>query len=103
MIGATEIFRATLFFGNDRGGVMAADVIEGAEFAVVAADDDEGFLVDVDGEELAGFLDLIEMADDLPVGGKDGIALELRDAFVEIPGSRDGPSLFERVGGIVEV
>ena len=82
---------------------MAADVIEGAELAVVAADDDERFLVYINGEELAGFLDLVQMADDLPVGGEDGVALELGDASVEIPGSGDGEGFLERIGGIVEV
>ena len=52
---------------------------------------------------MAGLFDLIEVADDLPIGGKNGIALELRDASVEIPGRGDGPGFFERIGGIIEV
>src|SRR5208337_1620021 len=80
VIRTAELFRATLFFGNDGGGVMAADVVESTEFAVIAADDEERFVVDIDGEELAGIFHLIEAADDLPVGGEDGVALELRDA-----------------------
>jgi hypothetical protein len=103
VIGAAEIFGAAAGFGDDRGGVMAADVIEGAEFAVIAADDHEGFFVDVDGEELAGLLNLIEAADDLPVGGEDTVALELFDALVEIPGRRDGMRFFEGSFGIVEI
>jgi len=82
---------------------MSADVVEDAKFAIIAADDDERLFVDIDGKELTGLLDLIEAADDLPIGGEDGVALELRDAGIEIPGSGDGRGVFERVGGIVEI
>jgi hypothetical protein len=103
MIGAAELFGTTVGFENDGGGVMAADVVKGAEFAIIAPDYDERFFVDVNGEELAGILDVIEVADDLPVGSEDGVTLELRDAGIEIPGSGNGPGVFERVGGIVEI
>jgi hypothetical protein len=103
MIRATKLFGTAMRFRNDGGGVMTANVVEGAEFAVIAADDDERLFVDIDGKELTGLLDLIEAADDLPVGGKDGVAFELRDAGVEIPGSGDGRGVFERIRGIVEI
>ena len=103
VVGAAKLFRATFFLWNDGGGVMPADVVEGAEFAVIAADDEERFAVDVDGEELARIFDLIEAADDLPVGGEDGVAFELGDARVEIPGRGDGGGVFEGMGGIVKI
>jgi hypothetical protein len=103
MIGAAKLFGATVGFGNDSRGMMTADVIEGAKFAVIAANNDERFFVDVDGEKLAAVLDLIETADDLPVGGEDKVAFELGDARIEIPGSRNGPGILEGIGGIVEI
>src|SRR5262249_7389399 len=103
VIRAAEVSCAPIGFRDDGGGVVPADVVKGAELAIIAAHNDQGLLVDVDGEELAGVLDLVEMANDLPVGGEDGVAFELRDAFVEIPGGRNGPGLFERVAGVIEV
>jgi hypothetical protein len=103
VIRTTKIFRATVRFRDHGRGMVAADIVKGAEFAVVAAHDDQRLFVHVDGEELAGCLDLVEVADNLPVGDKDGVTLELRDAFVEIPGRRNGPGFFERVGGVIQV
>jgi len=103
MVGAAELLRAAGYAGFDGGGVMAADVVESAELAVIAASDEQRFFVDVDGEELAGILELIEAADDLPVAGENGFAFELRDAGIEIPGSGDGEGPLERIRRIIEV
>ena len=103
MIRAAELFGAATFLWDDGGSVMAADVEEGAKLAIVAANDDERLFVDVDGEELTGLADLIEAADDLPIGGEDAAAFELMDAAIEIPGSGNGESALEGIGRIVEV
>jgi len=103
VVRAAKLLCATFFLGNDGGGVMAADVAEGAELAVIAADDDKRFVVEVDGEELAGIFDLIEAAGDLPVRREDGIAFELGDTRIEIPGRGDGPGFLEGIGGIVKI
>ena len=72
---------------------MAADIVEGAQLAVVAANHNQRFLVHVDGKKLAGFLHLIEASHDLPIGRKYTVAFELFDALVEIPrrGNEYGP------------
>ena len=85
----------------DDGGVMTADVVKGAELAVFATDDQEWFVVDVDGEELSGLFHLIEAAHDLPVTGEDSFAFELRDAGVEIPWRGDGGGFFKGIDGVV--
>lgn len=103
VIRAAELFRAPFFLGDDGSSVMAADVVEGAELAVITADGEERIFVDVDGEELAGIFHLIEAADDLPVGGEDRVTFELGDARVEIPECGDGGGLLEGIGGIVKI
>lgn len=103
VVRAAELFRAAFLLGDDGGGVMAADVVEGAELAVIAADDEQRFVVDVDGEVLTGIFQLIVAANDLPVGGEDGVAFELADTRVEIPGRGDGGGLLEGIGGIVKI
>ena len=103
VIGTTEILDATLVFRDDRSGMVAADVVEGPESAIVAADDDKRFFVHVDGEKVAGFPDLVKAADDLPIACEDGVAFELSDAFVEVPGGRYGPGIFKGVRRIVEI
>src|SRR5579859_820572 len=103
MVGATEILGAALRLGDNGGGVMTADVVKGAEYVVVAARDNNGFTSEIRGEEIAFVGDLIEAAGDLPSVGENGFLFETSDAGIEIPGRRNGPGLFERVVGIVEV
>ena len=103
MVGAAKLFGAALGFRDDGRGVMAADVVEGAELGVVAAHDDDGLAGDVGGEELAFFANLIEAADDLPGRAEDAGAFEFFDARVAIPGRGDRGGFFEWIGGIVEI
>jgi hypothetical protein len=88
---------------DDSGGVMAANVEESAELAIVAANDDQWLFVDINGEELARFADLIETSDHLPICGENAAAFQSLDAAIEIPRRRDGVSAFERIGRIVEI
>ena len=102
VVGAAKLFGAAVGFGDDGGGVVAADVEEGAELVVVAADDDDGFAGDVGGEEVAGFADLVEAADDLPGAGEDGLFFEGFDLRVAVPGGGDGVGVFQGIGRVVE-
>ena len=45
VIGTAKLFGAAAGLRNDSSGVMAADIVEGAEIVVIAADDDDGFAV----------------------------------------------------------
>ncbi len=103
VIGAAEILGAALRLGDDSGGVVAAYVIKGAECAVIAARNDDGFAGEIGGEEITFARDLIQAAGDLPGVGEDGFLLETGDAGIEIPRRGNGPGFFERVVGIVEV
>ena len=90
MVRAAELFGAALGFGDDGGGVVAADVEKGAELVVFAADYDDGFVGDVCGEKLAFFADLIEAADCLPGVGEDGSEFQRFDTRVAVPRGGDG-------------
>lgn len=103
MIRAAKLLGATTFLRDDSGGVMTANVEEGAKLAIVAANGDEWLFVHVDGEKLAGLADLIEASDHLPIGGEDAAALELIDAAIEIPGSGNGEGALQWIGRIVEI
>ena len=103
MVGAAEILGAALRFVDNSGGVVAADVIKGAEQIVVAARDDDGLAGEIGGEEITFARDLINAAGDLPGVSKDGFLFETGNAGIEVPGRGNGPGLFERVVGIVEV
>ena len=103
MIRAPEILRATRRFRHDGGGMMAAHVVKRAQFAIVAANDDQRFLVDVDGEKLPWLPHLVQVADNQPVGCEDRVAFQLRETLIEIPGSGNSPRLFKRIGGVVKV
>ncbi len=103
MIGTAELLGAAVRFGDHRGGVMAANVVESAQLRVLATDDDDGLAGDIGGEEFPFFADLIEAAGDLPGLAKDGVELQCLNARIAIPRRRDGGCFLERVGGIVEV
>jgi hypothetical protein len=103
VIGAAKLFGAAVGFRDDGGGVMAADVVEGAELRVVAADDDDGLAGDVGGEERAVFANVIEAAGDLPAFSEDGRELQFVYARVAIPGRGNRGGFLERIGGIVQV
>ena len=103
VVGAAELFGAALEFGDYGGGMVAADVVEGAELGIVAADDDDGFAGDIGGEELAFLADLVGPSDYMPGSAEDTHAFEFFDAFVPIPGGWDRGGFFERVAGVVEI
>ena len=96
VVGAVKDGGLAAGIGDDGSGVMAADVVEGAQDAVMAADGDDGLTCDSGGEELAGMGELIDAADGEPVAREDGMALEFGDARVGIPGRGDGGGLGER-------
>src|SRR5205823_9016730 len=72
VVGAAEILGAALRFVDNSGGVVAADVIKGAEQIVVAARDDDGLAGEIGGEEITFARDLINSAGDLRGVSKDG-------------------------------
>src|SRR6202158_5722690 len=90
VVGAAKLSGAAVGFGDDGGGVMAANIVEGAEVRVVAADDDDGLAGDVGGEERTVFANLIEAAGDLPALSADGRELQFVKARVVEQRAGDG-------------
>ncbi len=103
VIGAAKLFGAAVGFGDDGGGVMAADVVEGAELRVAAADDDDGLAGDVGGEEFTIFANLIEAAGYLPAFSEHSRELQFVNARVAIPGRGNRGGFLQRIGGVVQI
>ena len=102
MIRTAELLRATLRIGDHCGGVMPANVVEGAQLRVIAADDHDRFAGEVGSEEFSFFANLIEAAGDLPCFAKYGGKLQCLNARVAVPGRGDGGGFLQRIGGIVQ-
>src|SRR5260370_1317768 len=102
VIGAAKLLGGAVGFGDDGGGVMAADIVEGAKLRVVAANDDDGFAGEVGGEEITISGDLIEAAGDLPAFCKNGRELQFVNAWITIPGRGNRGGFLQRIGGGVE-
>src|SRR5580704_14419054 len=66
--------------------VMPANIVEGAQNVIVAADNDHRFSRDSRSDELARRLHLIRARDELPSFAKHVEAFKLRDARIGIPG-----------------
>ena len=67
---------------------MTADVEEGAQRAVLPADDDDGHAARVAGEEGAGLGDLVGAARVLPRAPEDPLPLQPEDGRVGVPVER---------------
>ena len=79
-----------MLLGSNGSGVMAADVVEGTQLAVTAANDEQRLAGKFGGDELPGACDLIGARDHLPGAAEDAFALKLRDALVGVPDGRNG-------------
>ena len=103
VIGTAKLRGAAVGFRDDGGRVMAADVVEGAELRVLAADDDDGLSGDVGGEEGAVFMNLIEAASNLPAFCEHRRELQFVYAHIAIPGRGNCRGFLERIGGVIQV
>ena len=63
---------------------MRTHVIEGPEYAVLTANDDDALVMDISGDIVARRGDLFGMADILPSSEKHGLLLPLKDLAVVI-------------------
>jgi hypothetical protein len=75
------------------GAAVAADVVEAAQLAVVAAHDEDRLADDVDAEPRSGLGSLVGAARDEPRAEEDLLALELVDREVVVVGPREGAAL----------
>src|SRR6185437_13493684 len=84
VIGAAHRLSAVARAVEDAGGAVTADVREGAQLAVLAADDGDRLAGDRHRDVVAGFPQLADVADEEPVAGEDLAPLgpvELRAAI----------------------
>src|SRR5579863_776696 len=85
---------------HDRRRMVAADVIESAEFSIIPAHDDDRLSGYGGGDELAFGRDLIGPRHQLPGLAEYVDALEFRDAWIDVPRRGNGGCLRKR-GAIV--
>ena len=69
---------------------MAAHVVEPAQLAVVAADDDDRLTGDIGAQEVAGRGDVGLPAGEHPLAGEDALALGLPRPLVDVGGAGQG-------------
>lgn len=65
-------------------GPVRTHIIEGPEYAVITANDDDALVMDISGDIVARRGDLFGMADILPSSEKHGLLLPLKDLAVVI-------------------
>ncbi len=75
MIRAAQILFSSLKSGEDRGGVMAADVVETAEHIVISTDDSNGLAGDFPRDIFARMAKLLGAPGKLPAAGKNPLTL----------------------------
>ncbi len=93
VIGTDEARRGTGFLGADAVATVAAGIVEGADGAVTAADDQDRVIADLQGEILAALLDLAIMADEQPVAIPDHFHVQLEIVLVDIEGLLEAETL----------
>ena len=74
-------------FGHHGGRVMAADVEESAQFAILTADYQDRLSRNFCSDVLPGRRNLFRAANHLPSAAEYGLALKLGDASVGVPGA----------------
>src|SRR5262245_24430271 len=85
---------------QDGRAPVAADVVEGAQFAVAFADGEEAPAGELDGDVVAGRCQLIEAAEPDPLAAEDCLALALVDLRRVIPSRGKGEGKRWRSGQV---
>src|ERR1700744_827118 len=81
--------------GHNRSRMMAADIVKPAQLSIRSTNHDERFACQLEGEKLPRARNLIDSPNRDPVVGEYLLALELPDALVGIPGSRNSVGVLE--------
>ena len=81
---------------DNGGGVVTADVVEGAENVVVAANYNDRFTGHRGGHKLTRRLQLVRAGDELPAFAEHIEAFQFGDAGIHVPWRRNGGSLGKR-------
>ena len=100
VIRALQTHRRAARLSHDSGGVVTADVEKSAQLAILPADHENRLSRNFSGDVLPRRGDLFRSSDHLPGAAENRIALQIGDAFVGVPGTRNGRSLTERLLGV---
>ena len=87
--------------GRDAGAAVAAEVVDGADHAVLAADDEGAVVGDVERDPGPGLGQVGDVADDLPVGGEELGLLEREEGRAVVGPAGEAaavPGLGDRFG-----
>src|ERR1019366_1386854 len=95
VIGAAENRGIAFGLGDDRGGMMTANVVKRAKLTVGGAHDYQRLARELRGYKLSGALQLVNPGNDLPRSAEDILALKARDPVIDVPRSRYGVGLCE--------
>src|SRR5687768_9545902 len=93
MIRADQPVRVTALFSANARAAVAADVMEGPDLAVPVPQHDERILADRQRDVVARILDLARVADEEPIGGKDGLQIGLKHLLVDVERLREAVPL----------
>ena len=97
MIGTGQDPCAAFVSVDDPRSAVATDVVECADRAIVAADDDNAFAEIVEALPAARLADVAKVADDLRAGAQESGLLRLEEAGIMIDPAGQ-PDVGERVG-----
>src|SRR6266568_8868619 len=87
--------------GDNRSCMMATDVIEAAQRAIVPTNHDNRFASDNRRHKLAGFFNLVDATNQLPCLAEDGLGCQISNSGVNVPWRRNRRCF--RQGGTVVV
>jgi hypothetical protein len=103
VVAADELRRAAPVTSGQRPGAMAADVVQGAQFAVVAAHDEQRHAGNLGQRVVARLGDLPGVRHELPAAREDGGALGVGERRLRVAGrgqrERGGSRLRRERGG----
>ena len=85
VIGTAELFCAALRFGDHRGGMMPANVVESSQLAVLTPRDDDRLSRKVRGKEISVFSHLVGAPHNLPSFREHALLFEFVDVRIEVP------------------
>ncbi len=103
VVRAAQTLQAACGPGDHRGGVVAADVEEAAQDAVVAAHHHQRLAGEFERDELAGLAHLVDPAGVLPALREHGALLQLEEPRFHVPRCRRRAGFLERQPGTVAV
>ena len=95
MVWAPHRESESLTLGHNRRRMMLADVEEGAQAAIVSANDYDRLASYLGRQVLSGLGHLLDAPDNLPISTEDRPSFVVGEGFIEVPRRGDGRSVIE--------